>query len=207
MTKTGWCYWTVASLAGVVALCGVVGVAVGGAEATTEVTLQQFRAMLDQAAAALEQGDAATAQQKLRDAARLTTDDVFHTMLADAADDYDAGKPKVARLALKRATSYLNPWFWVILGFIAQAMFVGRFAVQWIASERRGESVVPIAFWYFSLLGSWGLLAYALWRQDIVIILGQALNSVIYIRNLTLIYRKQKRDAAAAGQSGEETAR
>ena len=98
-----------------------------------------------------------------------------------------------------------DPWFWVILGFVAQAMFVGRFAVQWIASERRGESVVPIAFWYLSLLGSWGLLSYALWRQDIVIILGQAFNSIIYIRNLTLIYRKRRRETITAASAGEQS--
>ena len=78
-------------------------------------------------------------------------------------------------------------------------MFVGRFAVQWIASERRGESVMPIAFWYLSLFGSWGLLAYAVWRQDAVIIAGQAFNSVIYIRNLMLIYRKRQAGAAEEG--------
>ena len=159
---------------------------------------QAFRALCEQAADAYERGEDGQAHKTLRKAASQIAPDGFHRMLLEAADDYDAGSRQRARSLLKRATRYLNPWFWLILGFVAQAMFVGRFAVQWIASERRGESVVPTAFWYLSLLGSWGLLAYAIWRQDAVIILGQAFNSIIYVRNLTLIYRKQRRESAEA---------
>lgn len=194
----------VACVAVLGALCPLIGSVVAWAAAEPEAAPQDFHDLLEQASAAYEGGDKATARAKLRDAARLAADDEFHTMLADAADEYDAGKPKRARVVLKRATRFLNPWFWLIVGFVGQAMFIGRFAVQWVASERRGESVVPIAFWYFSLLGSWGLLAYAIWRQDIVIISGQALNSIIYVRNLMLIYGKQRRDAAAE-PSGEDS--
>ncbi len=79
--------------------------------------------------------------------------------------------------------------FWVILGLVAQLAFTGRFLVQWIASERAGQSIVPISFWYLSLLGSAGLLFYAIVRADPVFILGQSFGSIVYIRNLMLIYR------------------
>jgi len=85
--------------------------------------------------------------------------------------------------------------WWVIFGFAAQAMFTARFLVQWIASERAKDSVMPLAFWYFSLAGGVMLLAYALYRADPVFILGQALGVVIYGRNLWLIYAKRKREA------------
>ncbi len=79
--------------------------------------------------------------------------------------------------------------FWAVLGLIAQLAFTGRFLVQWIASERAGKSIVPISFWYLSLLGSAGLLFYAIVRADPVFILGQSFGSIVYIRNLMLIYR------------------
>jgi lipid-A-disaccharide synthase-like uncharacterized protein len=82
--------------------------------------------------------------------------------------------------------------FWIILGFIAQMAFTARFLVQWIASERCGRSVVPVAFWYLSIFGSSGLLVYAIVRADPVFILGQSVGSIVYIRNLTLIYRHRR---------------
>ncbi|MBZ0252130.1 MAG: lipid-A-disaccharide synthase N-terminal domain-containing protein [Candidatus Methylomirabilis sp.] len=86
---------------------------------------------------------------------------------------------------------------WMILGFAAQACFFSRFFVQWIASERRGESVVPIAFWWFSLIGGAGLLVYAIHRKDPVFILGQGAGLVIYVRNLMLIRKVRLADAAS----------
>ena len=86
---------------------------------------------------------------------------------------------------------------WQALGFFGQAMFSGRFLVQWITSERRRETVVPVMFWWFSLGGGAALLAYALHRRDPVFILGQAAGLVVYTRNLMLIRRKSK---AAVGQ-------
>ena len=86
---------------------------------------------------------------------------------------------------------------WVVFGLLAQAMFTGRFLVQWIASERQRKSVVPTAFWYFSLAGGIMLLAYALYRQDPVFILGQLFGVVIYARNLWLIYAERRRDAVS----------
>lgn len=80
---------------------------------------------------------------------------------------------------------------WLCLGFAGQAAFASRFLVQWIVSEKRGESVIPMAFWYLSLSGSAMLLLYAIYRRDPVFIVGQSFGSLVYIRNLTLIYRKR----------------
>jgi lipid-A-disaccharide synthase-like uncharacterized protein len=82
--------------------------------------------------------------------------------------------------------------FWLVIGFAGQALFGSRFLVQWIVSERRGESVVPLAFWYLSLGGASLLLAYAIWRQDPVFILGQSLGFLVYTRNLILIGRRAR---------------
>ena len=86
--------------------------------------------------------------------------------------------------------------WWVALGFVAQAMFFMRFAVQWIASERAGRSVVPTAFWIFSVVGGLLLLIYALQRKDPVFIAGQGLGLFIYLRNLQFILRGRKSAAA-----------
>ena len=81
---------------------------------------------------------------------------------------------------------------WLILGFFAQALFASRFIIQWIASERAGESVMPEVFWLLSLLGSSLLLAYAIKQKDPVFILGQSTGFLVYLRNLHLIKRKKK---------------
>ena len=78
---------------------------------------------------------------------------------------------------------------WLALGLTAQLMFSMRFLVQWITSERQRKSVIPVAFWWFSLLGGMMLFAYGIRRGEPVIILGQSFGLVIYIRNLWLIYR------------------
>ncbi len=95
-----------------------------------------------------------------------------------------------------------NP-FWFIVGFTGQVIFGGRFILQWIVSEYKKRSHVPVAFWYISLVGSLILLSYAVHRKDLVFILGLSLNTLIYVRNLHLIYkhaRKQPGDRQAAGQ-------
>lgn len=86
---------------------------------------------------------------------------------------------------------------WIILGFIAQGLFTMRFVVQWLASERAKRSVVPIAFWFFSLGGGALLLIYAIQRQDPVFIAGQGMGLFIYIRNLWLIANERKADTAS----------
>ena len=78
------------------------------------------------------------------------------------------------------------------IGFVGQGLFASRFIVQWIYSEKKGESAIPIIFWYLSIFGGMGLLTYAIFRKDPVIISGQALGIIIYLRNLILIYKKQK---------------
>ncbi|MAX32921.1 Uncharacterized N-terminal domain of lipid-A-disaccharide synthase [Onishia taeanensis] len=83
-------------------------------------------------------------------------------------------------------------WLWIGIGFLGQAMFSGRFLVQWLASERAKRSVVPVAFWFFSLAGGVTLLAYAIYRQDPVFIAGQGAGLLIYTRNLMLIRREAK---------------
>ena len=83
---------------------------------------------------------------------------------------------------------------WVALGFVAQAMFMMRFVVQWIASERVGRSIVPVAFWFFSIAGGSLLLVYAIQAGDPVFIAGHGLGLVIYFRNIWLIFREKRQD-------------
>ena len=93
---------------------------------------------------------------------------------------------------------------WVLFGLLGQILFGLRFLVQWLASERRKETTVPVAFWYLSLAGSLILFIYAFWyRQDIVITLGQSAGVFIYVRNLMLIRRH--RPGAASSGGGPET--
>ncbi|MEQ9400945.1 MAG: lipid-A-disaccharide synthase N-terminal domain-containing protein [Longimicrobiales bacterium] len=82
----------------------------------------------------------------------------------------------------------------LVLGLVGQGVFASRFLVQWIVSERRQESVIPVAFWYLSLGGAVLLFTYAWLRGDPVFMLGQATGSIVYVRNLILIRRKAKRD-------------
>ena len=81
---------------------------------------------------------------------------------------------------------------WMAIGFCGQALFFGRFFVQWLASERKRESVVPLPFWYFSIAGGIVLLAYAIHRRDIVISVGQGAGLVVYARNLYFIHHKRR---------------
>lgn len=80
---------------------------------------------------------------------------------------------------------------WLIIGFLGQALFSMRFLVQWVHSERQKRSIVPVAFWYFSVGGGITLLAYALYRKDPVFIVGQATGIFIYSRNLYFIHRER----------------
>lgn len=95
----------------------------------------------------------------------------------------------------------LTPW--LVVGFLGQALFTMRFLVQWIASERARRSVVPVAFWGFSLAGGITLLAYAIYREDPVFIVGQAAGLLIYGRNIYFVLRERagRGRAAEAGTS------
>jgi lipid-A-disaccharide synthase-like uncharacterized protein len=103
----------------------------------------------------------------------------------------------------RAAGNYLQDVFvknldwWVLLGFAAQALFTARFFVQWLASERAGKSVVPLAFWLFSIGGGLLLLVYALYRRDPVFIAGQAFGVFVYLRNLQLVLRERRTASTA----------
>lgn len=96
---------------------------------------------------------------------------------------------------------HVNSWtefWWVMIGLAGQLLFTARFLVQWLASEKARKSVMPVAFWYFSIGGGLVLLAYALYRKDPVFVLGQASGVFIYARNLWLIRAERQRNAAAS---------
>jgi lipid-A-disaccharide synthase-like uncharacterized protein len=90
----------------------------------------------------------------------------------------------------ERLLNITSPWgaAWVGLGLLGQLLFTGRMLLQWLASERRGASVVPTAFWWLSLAGATMLLVYFVWRRDVVGVIGQATGWVVYGRNLWLIH-------------------
>ena len=88
---------------------------------------------------------------------------------------------------------------WAVLGFMAQAMFSARFIVQWIASERARRSIIPTAFWWFSIAGGALLFVYSLHRKDPVFIAGQGAGLFIYARNIMFVLREQRRQPASAG--------
>ena len=90
---------------------------------------------------------------------------------------------------------------WTAVGFLGQAFFSMRFIIQWIKSERTRQSVIPVAFWYFSVLGGATLLAYAIHREDPVFILGQAGGLLIYARNLYFIHHKRQEAGAGNDQA------
>lgn len=88
---------------------------------------------------------------------------------------------------------------WLAIGLLGQALFSARFIVQWLQSERVKKSVIPSAFWYFSMAGGVTLLAYAIHRRDPVFIIGQSTGLIIYFRNLQFLWR-DRRNKPAAGE-------
>jgi lipid-A-disaccharide synthase-like uncharacterized protein len=90
--------------------------------------------------------------------------------------------------------------FWVVFGFLGQALFFLRFFYQWIASEAAKRSIVPEAFWYFSMGGGLMLLVYAIQRQDPVFTAGQGCGLIIYSRNIYLIWRERKQARQVASR-------
>jgi len=86
---------------------------------------------------------------------------------------------------------------WIAVGLVAQGLFMGRFLVQWVISERKGESTIPVAFWYLSIAGGILLFAYACWRRDPVFILGQSTGLIVYTRNLVLLKRSRSKELQA----------
>jgi lipid-A-disaccharide synthase-like uncharacterized protein len=90
-----------------------------------------------------------------------------------------------------------NETIWLGIGFLGQAMFSTRFLVQWMYSEHKKRSIVPIAFWYFSVAGGVTLLSYAIYKLDPVFIVGQGAGLFVYLRNLQLILRDRHKPAIA----------
>jgi lipid-A-disaccharide synthase-like uncharacterized protein len=91
-----------------------------------------------------------------------------------------------------------NPALWLAVGFLGQLFFTARFLIQWAVSEKERDSVVPVAFWWLSLLGGGTLLSYAIHRRDPVIIVGQAIGLFVYVRNLMLVRKARRRSARRA---------
>lgn len=89
---------------------------------------------------------------------------------------------------------------WLYIGFFGQFLFSARFLIQWICSEIKRESHLPVVFWYLSIGGGAVLLLYAISKQDPVFIVGQAAGLLVYFRNLRLIYKKKKHDGHLQGQ-------
>jgi lipid-A-disaccharide synthase-like uncharacterized protein len=85
--------------------------------------------------------------------------------------------------------------WWLLIGYAGQALFSMRFIVQWVASERVGRSVIPLAFWFFSIGGGVLLLVYALYIRDPVFIIGQGMGLMVYSRNLYFVFRERKHRA------------
>jgi len=88
--------------------------------------------------------------------------------------------------------------FWLAFGLVAQLLFTARFLVQWISSERAGKSVVPMAFWFFSMGGGAMTLIYGIAKREPVIIVGQGLATIIYLRNIMLILKDRRTSKSAA---------
>ena len=88
---------------------------------------------------------------------------------------------------------------WAVLGFLAQALFSARFLVQWIASERARRSIIPMAFWWFSIAGGILLFVSSLHRKDPVFIAGQGGGLLIYARNVMFVLREQRQEPTSAG--------
>ncbi|QCY12931.1 lipid-A-disaccharide synthase N-terminal domain-containing protein [Pseudomonas sp. MPC6] len=84
---------------------------------------------------------------------------------------------------------------WLAIGFAGQLAFTGRFVLQWLYSEYKKRSMIPVGFWYLSIVGSALLLAYAIYREDPVFIVGQSFGFIVYLRNLQLIAKHREQES------------
>ncbi|HUT37267.1 MAG TPA: lipid-A-disaccharide synthase N-terminal domain-containing protein [Planctomycetota bacterium] len=186
-------------------LCVALALLVGGTGARAEEpppSPEELNRLLQRAAQAYGRDDPAEARRELRAALTRISPQDFQRRLLHVAQLHDDGRVSQASSLLHMAAQLLTPWVWFAVGLLGQAIFCGRFVVQWIASERKKQSVVPVAFWYLSILGSLTLLAYALSRWDPVFILAYVLNSMIYVRNLMLIHRRRGSTVSPAAAAG-----
>ena len=90
---------------------------------------------------------------------------------------------------------------WLVFGLLGQVIFGARFIVQWIASERKRQSHIPIVFWYLSIVGGIITTGYAIHKRDIVFIIGQGAGLIVYTRNLMLIYRAERRTTPPSAET------
>lgn len=93
---------------------------------------------------------------------------------------------------------------WVTIGLGGQVMFSLRMLVQWLASEKQRQSIVPVAFWWLSLCGAMMMMVYFTWRKDIIGVLGQVTGLAVYLRNLYLIYGPAHRTAPVTADPAPE---
>jgi lipid-A-disaccharide synthase-like uncharacterized protein len=123
-------------------------------------------------------------------------------MVADPPQEADTGRERGERVIIQYGQALNNYLydvfvakfdFWLAFGLVAQLFFTARFLVQWIASERAGNSVVPMAFWFCSMGGGLMTLVYGIVKREPVIILGQSLATIIYVRNIMLIVKNRRR--------------
>jgi len=96
----------------------------------------------------------------------------------------------------------LNDPVWATTALVGQLIFAGRFVLQWLVSEYKKKSHVPTAFWYISLVGGIIMLAYSVHIKNPIFMLGFSLNTLIYLRNIHLIYKHAKRNDVAAMEEG-----
>lgn len=127
---------------------------------------------------------------KERPATVITRAEIERVFGAEVVHSMFHQKPNLL-FQLFNITSW-SSFSWVVLGLLGQAAFFLRMLTQWIASERRRESIVPEVFWWLSLLGGLALFAYFVWRKDLVGVLGQTTGVVVYARNLRLIYKRRR---------------
>lgn len=110
---------------------------------------------------------------------------------------------------IEKVCNISSTWglLWVGLGLVGQLLFTGRMIVQWLTSERRKRSVIPVSFWWMSLVGGAMLLTYFIWRRDVVGVLGQSIGVIVYSRNLVLIHRRARalRGTPLPRKSGNES--
>ena len=111
-----------------------------------------------------------------------------------------------AELAARWHNTSTQEVAWLVIGFTAQGMFMMRFVIQWLASEKSRRSVMPEAFWYWSLAGGFMMLLYAIYRFDPVFMLGQGAGLFIYARNVYFIHKAKAETPPAIVQSGYKPA-
>jgi lipid-A-disaccharide synthase-like uncharacterized protein len=128
-----------------------------------------------------------------RDPAALSRAELSHALGPSTLDELFVEPPNWL-FRVFNVTSWAS-FVWVAVGILGQLAFFLRMAVQWIVSEKRGESVVPQAFWWLSMFGGMALYVYFIWRKDVIAALGQSTGIVIYARNLRLIHKGRQRSA------------